>query len=140
MKAQQLPLFKQQGVTLIESLVAFLIFALVLLANGSLLKDMLKVQGNSNEQMVVIDTLQERLHASANNPNAANMCAATSVDTTDFTLGSKTYHVACAIVNEDNGAGFVVEFPVLAASATSAANAQQCASGTYSDDCFVVGR
>lgn len=139
MKISNLNLYKHQGFTLIEALVAFLIFALVLLANGGLLKDMLKVQKDSNEQMIVADILQERLLSATLNPNVASQCQ--NLDTTNFTFANTQYFVACAIVSStDAGTGMVVEWPALAASSVSQAQAQSCLSGAVTSDCFVVGK
>lgn len=137
MKKSPLRLFNQKGISLIEALVAFLIFSLVLLANGTLLSGMFKSKKESNIQSIIVDILQERLQSTSVDPDAISLCA--NILGNNISLGGKQYYVACTVLTKQEN-GVTVQWPVLAASGVSASNAQQCSSGNITDDCFVVGR
>lgn len=136
MKIQNSTLSNETGFTLIETLVGLIIFTIVLLANGKVMSNVLKLQAESNIQLVVIDVMQSRLQEAQINPTGANVCD--NVDTTDLTINNVVYYLACSTekIEKDD---VIVEWPVLGAS-TDSSKAQLCAEGSTDISCYVVGR
>lgn len=129
--------FKTNGFTLIEVLVTIVIFTIVLVASGQVLSTMLKLQAEANVQMIVVDVLQSRLQEATIVAVGTNVCD--GVDLTTISIKDADFYVAC-VKDKLEKDDVVIEWPVLGASATSASQAENCASGLSTDNCFVVGR
>lgn len=126
---------KQCGFTLVESLVALLIFSIVILGSGVALARILNVQKNMHADFVIANLMQTRLQNALT--NNSDVCS--SVDQTQFNFADKTYYLACATEQITvNSAS--IEWPILAASSVSLAAAQTCATGSFNSECYVVGR
>lgn len=135
MKMQTSLSCKQGGFTLIESLVALLIFSIIILGSGVALGRMLNVQKDMHVNFVITNLMQTRLQNALT--NTSDVCS--TIDQTQFSFAEKTYYLACATeeITVDNA---TIPWPVLAASATNLTTAQSCATGASHADCYVVGR
>lgn len=136
MKMLNSPSFKQSGFTLIESLVALMIFSIIILGSAAAVSYMLKLQKEMQVNSIIINTIQNKLQNALNTPASASLCS--SIDLNSFSLAQQTYHMACATEKIDIN-GIPVEWPVLAVS-TQKNIAQSCAEGTLSSDCYIVGK
>lgn len=134
-KNQKLMLSKTRAFSLIETLVGLLIFAIVLLANGKALNTFLKLQTESNIQLIVIDVMQSRLQKAVVSATA-DPCDGVTLD--EFAIHGTTYYIAC-VVETINKNGAIAKWPVLAVGNTES-HAQSCAAGTETASCYVVGR
>lgn len=136
MRNQNSTFSNEIGFTLIETLVGLIIFTIVLLANGKVMNNILKLQAESNIQLVVIDVMQSRLQKAQVNSAGTSVCD--NVDTTDLAINNVIYYLACSTEKIEKDA-VIVEWPVLGAS-TDSSKAQLCAEGTTDTSCYVVGR
>lgn len=136
MKAPILPLCKQQGFTLLESLVALVIFSIIILGSGVATSRMLNAQKNMNVDFVILNMMQSKMQNALTSRVGGNICGAINLDS--FVLANTTYYMACGKerIQIDST---VVEWPVLAVSSVSS-KATSCANGTADDSCYVVGR
>lgn len=137
MKQPSSKFFKQQGFTLIECLVALVIFSLIILGSGTAVSRMLNMQKDMNLNAIILNTIQTRLQNASSSAMSNNICS--SIDLSQFVLANKTYYVGCAsesmpIANNS------VAWPILAVSDDSQNTASACASGTAHVSCYVVGR
>lgn len=128
--------YKEQGFTLLESLVGLMLFSIVILGSGAAISKMLTAQKDLNTNFIIINMMQSKLQNALNNTNTGSVCTAVNKDS--FVLAGKTYYTACSIEKINMGAT-ETEWPVLAVS-TTLAEAQTCANGTASDNCYMVGR
>ena len=136
MKALTLPLCKQQGFTLLESLVALVIFSIIILGSGVATSRMLNVQKNMNVDFVILNMMQNKMQNALSSTTGSNVCNAINLDS--FVLANTTYYMACGTEKIEIDST-VVEWPVLAVSAVSS-KATSCANGSADDSCYVVGR
>lgn len=137
MKKYKSPLTKQQGFTLLESLVALIIFSIVVFGSGLAISRMLNVQKDMNVDYIIINEMQNKLQNTVIASSSNNVCDAPSLKD-NIQLNGKTYYVACA-TEKITISGAVVEWPVLAVS-LDAAQAKACADGILSSSCYMVGR
>lgn len=137
MKLPTSPYSKQKGFTLIESLIALVIFSIIVMGSGAAISKMLTVQKNMNVDFLIINNMQEKLQSALNNDVGNSTCSAVEFDK-NIEIAGQTYYVACAV--ETIPAGTTnIEWPVLAVS-TNLATAQSCATGQLDSSCYVVGR
>lgn len=137
MKLLTSPCSKQKGFTLIESLIALIIFSIIVMGSGAAISKMLTVQKNMNLDFLILNNMQEKLQSALNNNVGNNTCSATEFDK-NIEIAGQTYYVACAVENIPVGTT-TIEWPVLAVS-TNLATAQSCANGQLDSSCYVVGR
>ena len=136
MKAQTSSLCDQGGFTLVESLVALLLFTIIILGSGVAVGRMMNVQKDMHVDFVVTNLMQTRLQ----NALSTNNDVCSTVDKSTFRFGQTDYHLACAteMIQVDASS---IAWPVLAASSTDVNTARDCASGTQFDSsCYIVGR
>lgn len=136
MKQPILASSKQAGFTLLESLIALVIFSIVVLGSATAISRMLHTQKDMQQSSVIIQMMQSKLQNALNHTGSGSVCDAVNKDS--FEIAATTYYVACG-TERINVNSTVVEWPVLAVSKTLA-TAQSCASGTVDSQCYVVGR
>lgn len=137
MKARRSLYCKQHGATLIEVLVALILFSIIIVGSGTLLTQMLRTQKQMQVQSVIINLMQTRLQDALGSPGSTNVC--TAIAKTTFSLDSKTFYIGCATetIIKDTVS---TTWPVLAASTVSQDDANACANGTLTNTCYVVGK
>lgn len=129
----------QRGFTLMESLIALVLFAIIILGSGTAIKSMLTTQKEMNVGFIVVNEMQKRLQQAQDKTDTSGMCARVSTD--NFTVAGKTFYISCSIAEITVSTTQKSEWPVLAASHVSLSIAQACAAGTsLHESCFVVGR
>ena len=129
MKLQKSSFAKQQGFTLIESLVALVLFAIIVLGSSAAIKHMLNSQRDMNVSFVVINELQKRLQLAQDKSDISNIC--NRINTTSFSINTDlTYYISCKASSIPVGS-IDVQWPVLAASSISQNVADSCLSHTY---------
>ena len=136
MKQLTLTSSKQRGFTLLESLIALLIFSIVVLGSATAISRMLQAQKEMQQNSVILNLMQNKLQQALNRSSGVNVCDAVNKDR--FEVAQQAYFIACATENIQINSTRV-DWPVLAVS-TTAAKAQACAQGTNASDCYVVGR
>lgn len=142
MRKQTLMSSKQQGFTLLEALVALIIFSVIVVGSGVVLNWILKTQTNAYINGIIIDQMQARLQGAIVSPlSASNPC--NSIDKTPFSVDGQTYHISCDIqpiaVNSTT-----INWPILAVSTTQD-SADACASAVVTNTppdltCYIVGQ
>ena len=137
MKKYKSPLTSQQGFTLLESLVALLIFSIVVFGSGLAISRMLNVQKDMNMDYIIINEMQNKLQNTVIATGSNNVCDAPSLKQ-NIQLNGKTYYVACG-TEKITVSGSIVEWPVLAVS-LDAGQAQGCVDGILSSSCYIVGK
>jgi prepilin-type N-terminal cleavage/methylation domain-containing protein len=126
-------LAKQRGFTILEALIGMVIFVIIIMGSGLMLKQTLFVQKEINVGTIVVNTIQERLQTAS---GAADVCD--SVDKTPFAVANQNYYIDC--INEQiDTDGITTYWPVIGVS-TSDALAAACADGHDVADCYVIGR
>lgn len=129
MKVQKSLFAKQQGFTLIESLVALILFSIIVIGSSGAIKYMLNTQRDMNLSHVVINELQKRLQQAQDKSDISNIC--NRVNTTAFSINTDlTYYISCKPSSLPVG-GVNIEWPVLAASSISQSVSESCLSHTY---------
>lgn len=135
---------KQRGFTLIEALIALLIFAFVVAGAALTMKHLLRTQKDVHVSSIVLDQMQERLQGVVGNPSAAsgNICA--SINKDKFKVAGEDFYIGCAVATAPvpvaSGVNVDLKWPVLSASNTSQAEATGCADGSdIKDTCYMVG-
>lgn len=136
MNLPTLPLCKQNGFSLLESLIALAIFSIIVLGSSVAVSRMLSMQNEMNVDFVLINMMQTKLQNSLNSSSANGVC--NSIDLNSFIFAGKRYYMACAY-EEINIENTKVKWPVLAVS-DQQNQAQSCANGTPNATCYVVGR
>ncbi len=131
--------FKQQGFTLLEALIALVVFSIIILGSGTVLSRMLHTQKDIHVQSIIINQMQARLQgAVVNNTPTSGLCGAINKDS--ILIDGHTYYVGCGIEQIVKN-GIVTEWPVLAISSTSQESSDRCADGTnITTDCYIVGK
>lgn len=128
----------QQGFTLLESLIALGLFAIIVLGSSAAIKHMLSTQRDMNISFVVINEMQKRLQQAQDKTHLGNICD--RVNTTAFSVNDQlTYYFGCATTSMTVGS-VDIEWPVLAASSLSQATAQSCAANNVHYSCYIVGK
>lgn len=138
MNVLNLPFNKQQGFTLLESLVALAIFSIVVLGSGMVMSRMLNIQQHMYVDDIIVNEMQSRLQQRMLMPDQTAVCADPRL-TQNIELNQRIYYVACGREQIQIGETDSVQWPVLAVS-DNAAHAQACASGIQHASCYVVGR
>lgn len=130
--------YKEQGFTLLESLVGLMLFSIVILGSGAAISKMLTAQKDLNTNFIIINMMQSKLQNALNAPMTGNICD--SINKDNFTLGGKTYYTACSTIEVDSSVSNTT-WPILAVSQTLA-EAQSCVSTSIPTDhnCYIVGR
>lgn len=130
-------LSKQQGFTLIESLIALLIFSIIVMGSGAAISKMLHAQKDMHVNEIIINMMQSKLQNALTSTTPDNVCS--SINLNSFELAKKNYFIGCATESIPVGTT-AVKWPVLAVS-TDQVTANACAEGTtVSETCYVVGR
>lgn len=137
MKSPTSKFFNQHGFSLLESLIALLIFSMIVMGSGVAISRMLNVQKEMNLNSVILNMMQTRLQNASNSSTTTNIC--NSVDVSQFSLGGQPYYVGCSTDTIGSGTGMIA-WPILAVSAKSQVIATGCASGTSHISCYIVGR
>lgn len=140
MKMHKSKLTKQNGFTLIESLVSLVIFSITVLGSGLTISRMINVQKDMNIDYIVINEMQNKLQIAmqASNSHApTTLCSSPSL-TSNIVVAAQTFYVSCGTekIQVDTA---TIEWPILAAS-TNQTTANACAQGNSSESCFIVGR
>ena len=131
---------KQRGFTLLEALVALVIFAMVILGRGMVMKYLLKTQKDIHVSPIVLDQMQERMQGVLGNPSSASGNICDSINKNSFVLDGQTFYLGCH-VETDSSSGVDIKWPILAASSTSQAEADGCADGSaLKVGCYVIGK
>ena len=138
MNVLNLPFNKQQGFTLLESLVALAIFSIVVLGSGMVMSRMLNIQQNMYVDDIIVNEMQSRLQNSMLMADQTAVCTDPRL-TKNIELNQHIYYVACGHEEIQMNDMDSVKWPVLAVS-ENAAEAQACASGIQHASCYVVGR
>jgi prepilin-type N-terminal cleavage/methylation domain-containing protein len=136
MKKLALRSCNQSGFTLLESLIALLIFAIIILGSGLALSKMLNQQREMHVNFILINTMQTKLQNALNNTSATDICS--SIDLNSIIVSQTTYYIGCSTEQIDINST-LIRWPVLAMSKTQSV-VQSCAEGTDHTDCYVVGR
>lgn len=129
MKNSSSNFYNQQGFSLLEILVALVIFSIVVLGTGKIMNYILKTQKNIHVQSIVLDQLQARIQGVFESNVSADVCD--SINQSSFEVDGKEYHIGCG-VNEIVVGSYVIEWPVLAASAEGKEIAELCATSNPS--------
>ncbi|MBB4836724.1 type II secretion system protein [Acinetobacter schindleri] len=138
MKQQPLLSVSQGGFTLIESLIALLLFAIIVLGSSAAIKHMLSIQKDMNISFIVVNEMQNRLQGAHDKTDVINVCD--RVLTTPYEINSsQKYYFGCS-TKKISAETKTIEWPVLAVSTTSATVATNCAKGIIDPTCYVVGR
>ncbi len=127
---------KHAGFTLLETLIALLIFSIIVLGSATAISRMLYAQKDMQQSAVIIQLMQNKLQQALNRSGGSHVCEAVNKD--QFIVAAKTYYIACG-TERINVNTTVIEWPVLAVS-DSQAKAQACAVGTVDPTCYIVGR
>ena len=136
MKQLTLPSCKQQGFTLLEALVAIIIFSIIILGSGVATSRMLNVQKNMHVDFVILNMMQNKMQNALSSNADGNICNVMNLDS--FQLADTTYYMACGKEKIEIDSTHV-EWPVLAVSSTQS-TATECANGTTDASCYIVGR
>lgn len=136
MKQPTSPLCKQHGFTLLESLIALIIFSIIILGSGTAVSRMLNVQKDMHVDFIIINLMQNKLQNALATTSAGDVCNGINLD--HFVLAKTTYYMGCANEKIEIDSTFVT-WPVLAVS-TDQNTANACAEGSHDDRCYVVGR
>lgn len=131
---------EQSGFSLLESLVGLALFAIIFLGTSAALKHLTRVQTQINSSLVITNILQARLQNALGYAGGGNICSA--VNQNAFSLGEheQMYYVFCSVEEHDlANTQTKVQWPFLVAS-TSQNEAQECATGTAHESCYIVGR
>ena len=136
--------FEQRGFTLIEALIALLIFAFVVAGAALTMKHLLRTQKDVHVSSIVLDLMQERLQGVVGNPSAASGDICDSINKNAFEVAGEDFYLGChsqiTTVTVDTGVTVDLKWPVLSASNTSQAEATGCADGSdIKDTCYMVG-
>jgi|GEM_PF-4060952 len=134
-------LSKQTGFTVIEVVVSMVIFTVIVIGSGMLMKHSLNVQKEMNRSTFISNYMQERLRLIENAASEADICTQI-LAIGSFPFDGAVLHIGCAIelVEITNAAGTIsTGWPVIAV-ASSQAIAQACAEGTDADECYIIGR
>lgn len=139
MKQPRSSFAKQRGFTLMESLIALVLFAIIILGSGTAIKSMLTTQKEMNIGFIVVNEMQKRLQDAQDETATLGMCA--RISTNNLSVAGTTFYIGCSVQEITVSATQKVEWPVLAASSHSLSTANGCATGTtLHNSCFVVGR
>lgn len=125
----------QRGFTLMESLIALVLFAIIILGSGAAIKSMLTTQKEMNIGFIVVNEMQNRLQAAQTQTNVTNLCGRVSI--TDKSVGNTAYHFKC--FSQKMSTDWAVEMPILVAS-EKANVLDSCITDTPDPSCYVVGR
>lgn len=136
MKQPTLALSKQAGFTLLESLIALIVFSIVVLGSAAAISRMLHSQRDMQQSAVIIQLMQNKLQQALNRSGGNHVCE--SVNKDNFVVAAKTYYIACG-TERINVNATVIEWPVLAVS-DDQEKARACAVGTVDAACYIVGR
>ncbi len=135
----------QRGFTLMESLIALVLFAIIILGSGTAIKSMLTTQKEMNVGFIVLNEMQKRLQEAQDKAATSGMCA--RISTTEYEINTEnTYYFGCStekiVIPGDNPptTSKEIEWPILAASDDSETTAKNCAAGVLDESCFIVGR
>lgn len=137
MKKYKSQLTSQQGFTLLESLVALIIFSIVVFGSGLAISRMLNVQKDMNMDYIISNEMQNKLQNTVIATGSNNVCDAPSLKE-NIEINGKIYYVACS-TEKITVSDSLVEWPVLAVS-LDAAQAKACADGMLSSSCYMVGK
>lgn len=135
----------QRGFTLIETMVAMVIFAIVVLGSVAAIKWILRSQGDSLVNSTIINEMQNRLQR-ASAPTGSD-CPSSLSTSSGIPIGLVNYYIGCAIMETPlpSDSSIKIKWYVLGADTTQA-KANQCASDavdstkTPSSDCYIVGK
>lgn len=135
---------KQRGFTLLEALVALVLFAILVSGSALTMKHLLRTQTEVHVSSIVLDQMQERLQGVVGNPSSSSGDVCASINKNAFTIDGKTFHIAChtktSTVAVASGVTVNLKWPILAASSTSQAEADGCADASaVKDTCYIVG-
>lgn len=136
MKKQALRSCNQSGFTLLESLIALLIFSIIILGSGLALTKMLNQQREMHVNFILVNTMQAKLQNALNNTSTTDICSSINLD--NMLVSQTTYYLGCSTEQIDINST-LIRWPVLAASKTQSL-VQPCAEGTDHTDCYIVGR
>lgn len=129
MKVQKSSFAKQQGFTLIESLVALVLFSIIVLGSSAAIKQMFSSQRDMNLSFIVINELQKRLQQAQDKSDVNDIC--NRINTTSFNINTDlTYYISCKASSIPVGS-VDIQWPVLAASSISQSVADSCLSDSY---------
>ncbi len=137
MKSSISNFYNQKGFSLLEILIALVIFSIVVLGTSQIMNYILKSQKEISIQSIILDQLQARIQSVFEYKVSGDVC--NSINQEEFEVNGKTYYIGCD-VNKIVTDGYVTEWPVLAASLTGKEAAELCAtSKKLTDDCYMVG-
>lgn len=126
-------LSKQAGFTIIEVVVSMVIFTIVVVGSGMMLKHSLAMQKEMTVNRIVLNEMQERLRVA---DGIGDLCDV--IDTSSFTAAEQEYFVECA--NEIiEVSGVETKWPILAVAPTLGL-AIACANNNLHEECYVIGR
>lgn len=136
MKQLTLVSSKQAGFTLLESLIALVIFSIVVLGSATSISHMLHTQKDMKQSAVIINLMQNKLQKALNRTGGSQVCDAVNKDS--FQVAQQTFYIACSTerVRVDST---TVDWPVLAVSTTQQ-NADTCAQSGDVSNCYVLGK
>ena len=137
MKSSISSFYNQKGFSLLEVLIALVIFSIVILGTSQVMNHMLKSQKEINIQSIILGQLQARIQGAVEHSQSNDVCS--SINQEAFEVNGEEYFVACG-VNEIVTDNYVIEWPVLAASSKGEEAAELCATlKELTDDCYMVG-
>ncbi len=137
MKSSISSFYNQKGFSLLEVLIALVIFSIVILGTSQVMNHMLKSQKEINIQSIILGQLQARIQGAVEHSQSNDVCS--SINQEAFEVNGEEYFVACG-VNEIVTGNYVIEWPVLAASSKGEEAAELCAIlKELTDDCYMVG-
>ena len=137
MKSSISSFYNQKGFSLLEVLIAVVIFSIVILGTSQVMNHMLKSQKEINIQSIILGQLQARIQGAVEHSQSNDVCS--SINQEAFEVNGEEYFVACG-VNEIVTGNYVIEGPVLAASSKGEEAAELCAIlKELTDDCYMLG-
>lgn len=129
--------YNQKGFSLLEVLIALVIFSIVILGTIKMMNHILKSQKEISIQSIIFDQLQARIQGVFEYNLSSDVCS--SINQEKFEVNGEEYYIGCG-VNEIATGSYVIEWPVLATSLNGKEAAELCAtSKELTDDCYMVG-
>jgi|LSQX01.3.fsa_nt_gb prepilin-type N-terminal cleavage/methylation domain-containing protein len=129
--------YRQQGFSLLEVLVALILFSIIIIGSSKVIGHMMYAQKDMHVHGIVIDQLQARIQGVVSTANNTDVCSA--INKEPFDVDNAEYFIGCStnkiLIDEH-----AIDWPVLAASSKGKSTAESCAATKQAgSDCYIVG-